>query len=203
MPGFNRGLLLAFSAAAFLNSCSTVSSGGDASLTERIANAVNEAEANCGGAFISTARSYRETYGLPFCREQYRSEWFRDALPHDAASGISYERTDAKCSATFRAGGARRFNAALTEAMAGAGFVETGEIIIVQCVHGTCNGRFVCDDVEEYRHFYRRADNIAVTASYGSKNYPDVAKITVAPADDDHICAGPDAESACFAPGGR
>lgn len=197
------GRSLASAATLLFVSCSSVPTADGIALSEQIATAISHAATDCGAAFASTAQSYLDTYGIPFCREQYRSEWFRDALPYDAATGVSYERTDAKCSATFSAGGARRFNAALTEAMAGAGFVETGEIIIVQCVHGTCNGRFFCDDVEEYRHFYRSADNLAVTTSHGSKNYPNVAKITVAPADDDHVCGGPDAEDACFTPGSR
>ena len=198
-----KAVSLAFVAAASFATagCATGAMTSDMEFSRRIDSALSELVGDCGAAFASDQRNYRDLYGPPICREQRRRPNYRDEVRYDAAGGIGYFGAVGSCGSTIGGVSAKFFDAALTEYMRREGFYEADVNYILTCGKAECNGVSHCDGAPSRRDFYRPSDRLRVIAAFGDRNYPRVHWLGVEQDLEDHPCADPERSVGCFPPG--
>lgn len=118
--------------------------------------------------------SRKKLYGQPICHEDR------------GLAIVKFKRKNGLILTPIIGGGAchavlpnvsvKNFDIALDEVMQKAGFQEFDVIYVTVCNPAKCNGRKYCR-VNARREFYREADELRITASYGSRGYPRVQSL--------------------------
>ncbi len=189
---------------ALVASCaSTPLKPTELSVDQKIRNAL--AADDCGvSQSLPETFTFRQVFGLPFCRENHRSDNFRTDLRVAPGIGLAMTGEHRQCGSYLRNVNRTEFDEALTRVMTDDDFLEAEVLYILSCSTRTCNGIERCEGTPARREFYRPADGVSVTAYYGNRDYPRTPALYIKHHADEsypHPCAKPEGKGHCFPPG--